>query len=272
MKSRFEDAMALKPDGNSTHRWYSFHVAGLCFALAMRTIPRRRRFGAAVLMARAASPLIRRTEAYREQRKANIDGVYEIALHFVLDTLTKNGTGFDPVIAINGYEALERALAIGKGVLLIAPHTALSLLMVRLLHDAGLDPVVVAVDPQMRVSGTRILAQIVQPSRTFLVETRSRLRDGKLVCAMPDRWDHQEGRTIEFDTANGRVIIAPALMQVAARCGAEVLFVETHFDGHRVVANFASPAPESAGSSDAVTRDFIEFVRTHVEARSANHN
>jgi lauroyl/myristoyl acyltransferase len=262
----------LKPDGSSTHRWYSFHVAGLCFALAMRLVPRGRRFGAAVLVARAAAPLIRRTQAYREQRRNNVDGVSEIALHFVLNTLTKNGTEFDPVIAVNGYEGLERALAAGRGVLLITPHTALSLLMVRLFHDAGLDPVVVAVDPQMRVSGTRVRAQTVQPSRTFLVETRSRLRGGKLVCAMPDRPDHQEGRTIEFGTANGPVIIATPLMHLAARCGAEVLFIETHFDGRGVAANFAAPAPESAGSADAVTRDFIEFVRAHVEARSANHN
>ncbi len=235
----------------------------------MRLIPRGRRFAAATRIARRASPLISRTAAYREQRRNNVDGVHDIALHFLLNTLTKNGTKFDPAIVVNGFEGLERALATGKGVLLIAPHTALSLLIVRLVHDAGLDPIVVAVDPQMRVSGTKIMAQTVRPSRTFLLEVRSRLRGGRLVCAMPDRWEHQEGRTIEFATANGPVIIATPLMHLAARCGAEVLFVATHFDGRGVAANFAAPAPESAGSADAITRDFIEFVRAHVEERSA---
>ncbi|HEY0379760.1 MAG TPA: hypothetical protein VGC87_22765 [Pyrinomonadaceae bacterium] len=263
--------MALKPGASSAHRWYSFHVAGLCFALAMRLVPRRLRFGAARLLARAATPLIRRTQAYSEQRKTNVDGVNEVALHLVLNTLTKNGTTFDPVIAVNGYEALERALATGNGVLMITPHTVLSILAFRLFHDAGLDPVAVAADPRMRVSGTRVMARPLLPSPTFLVEIRSRLRGGRLVCAMPDRMEHKEGRTIEFDTANGRVIIATALMHVAARCGAEVVFYEAHFDGRGVVANFAAPAPESMGSADAVTRDFVEFVRSHVEARSASH-
>ena len=260
--------MALKSGGRPRHRWHFFHAAGLCFALAMRLVPRRRRFRAAVLVARAAAPLLRRTQAYREQRKVNLDGASEIALHLVLHTLTQNGTEFDPVIAADGYERLERALAAGRGVLLIAPHAALSLLTIRLFHDAGLDPVVIAADPRMRVSGTRLTPHLVQPSRTFLVEARSRLRRGRLVCAMPDRAEPREGRTIESATAAGRVFIAPALMRVAERCGAEVVFVVARCGGRGVVATFAAPSPEAAGSAEAVTRDFVEFVRAHVEARS----
>lgn len=261
--------MASRQGGSPTHRWYFFHVAGRCFALLMRLVPRRRRFGAAVMLARAAAPLLRRTQAYKEQRKINVDGASDIVLFFVLEALTKNGTEFDPLIAAGGYERLERALASGRGVLLVAPHTALSLTTLRFLHDAGLEPVTVAADPRMRLSGTRVTAQTMQPSRTFLVEVRSRLRRGGLVCAMPDKREHQEGRTIEFTTAKGRVIIAPALMRVAARCGAEVVFLETHFEGRSIVANFAAPAPESAGSAERITADFVEFVRVHVAARSA---
>ena len=268
----FLDAMVQKPGASPAHRWYSFHVAGRCFALAMRVVPRRLRFGAALLLARAAAPLVRRTQAYGEQRKSNVDGVGEIALHFVLNNLTKHGTTFDPVIAVEGFEALEHALAKGRGVLLITPHTVLSILAYRFIYDAGLDPVGIAVDAEMRVSGTRVTTEMLRPSPTFLVEVRSKLRGGRLVCAMVDRAEHQEGRTIEFDTAGGRVIVSTALMRVAARCGAEVVFYEAHFDGRGVVANFAAPAPESMGSADAVTRDFAEFVRAHVEARSANHN
>jgi lauroyl/myristoyl acyltransferase len=235
----------------------------------MRLIPRRRRFGVAAAMARAAAPLVRRTAAYREQRTLNVDGVREIALHLVLNALTKNGTEFDPLMTVRGFGGLERALAAGKGVLLITPHTALSLLMVRFFHDAGLDPVVIAADPQMRVSGTVTAAQVVQPSPTFLVVTRNRLRGGKLVCAMPDRAEPIEGRTVEFLTANGRVIVATALMQLAARCEANVGFFEVHVEESGVVANIVTPQTASAGSADAITGDFIEFVRAHVEARSA---
>jgi hypothetical protein len=112
-------------------------------------------------------------------------------------------------------------------------------------------------------------AQVVQPSPTFLVVTRTRLRGGKLVCAMPDRAEHIEGRTVEFHTANGRVIVATALMQLAARCEAHVGFFEVHVEESGVVANIVTPSSASAGSADAITGDFIEFVRAHVAARSA---
>lgn len=262
--------MRLRESGSSEHRWYSFHVAGLCFATAMRLIPRRRRFGVAALIARAAAPLVRRTAAYRNQQTCNVDGVREIALHLVINTLTKNGTEFDPVLTVRGIEGLKRALASGAGVLMLSPHTALSLLMVRVFHDAGLDPVVVAVDPRMRVGGTLTAAQVVQPSPTFLVTLRSKLRGGKLVLAMPDRGEHREGRTVEFHTANGRVIVATALMQLAARCEAKVGFFEVHVEEGGVVANIVAPAPAAAGSAQSITGDFIEFVRAHVDSRSAH--
>src|SRR5215207_8950888 len=72
-----------------------FHAAEVCFAAAMRLVPRPFRFGAAVLIARAAVPLFRLTDAYRVQLMTNVDGPYEITLHFVLNALTKHGTLFD---------------------------------------------------------------------------------------------------------------------------------------------------------------------------------
>lgn len=239
------------------------HAAERCFAAAMRLVPRRRRFAAAVLVARAAVPLFRRTEAYRVQERIGFDGPHEIALHFVLNALTRKGTRFDPVIAVKGFEEFERAYAAGKGVLVIGPHAALTLLMIRLFYDRGLDPVVISPDPLMRVGGTDVTARTVQPSPTFLVKTRSSLRRGELVCAMPDRAEHHGARTVEFATANGHVIVAPALTQVAARCGAEVVFTEVHVEGRGLAGTIATP---SAASADAIIKDFMEFVRARAEA------
>lgn len=267
---RAQGSVSTNEDDSRGHRWHLFHLAGLCFAAAMRVVPRRRRFGAALLVARAAVPLIRRTQAYREQSMSKVDGACEVALHLVLHTLTKNGTEFDPVIDVRGYEEVVRAFAVGKGVLVIGPHAALNLLLVRRFHDDGFEPIVVSADPLMRVGGTTLTAQTVQPSQTFLVKTRSRLRGGKLVCAMPDRAEHHEGRTVEFGTANGRVIIAPALMRVAARCQARVVFTEVHVEGRGLVGTIAAPSREAGGSAEAITRDFVEFVRAHVEARRAS--
>lgn len=246
-------------------------AAELCFATAMRLVPRRRRFAAAVLASRAALPLLRRTEAYRVQEKIGFDRPHEIALHFVLNALTREGTQFDPSIEVKGYEEFERAYAAGRGVLVIGPHAALTLLMVRHFYDRGLDPVVISPDPLMRVGGTRVTARTVQPSPTFLVKARSRLRRGELVCAMPDRAEHHGARTVEFATADGSVIVAPALTQVAARCGAEVIFTEVHAEGRGLAGTIAAPRLASAGAVEAIINDFMEFVRARAEARPARH-
>ncbi|HWT00343.1 MAG TPA: hypothetical protein VN256_08855 [Pyrinomonadaceae bacterium] len=260
--------MRTKAGGGSNLREDFFQAAELCFAAAMWLVPRQYRFRAAVLVASAAVPLFRRTEAYREQEMMGFDSPREIALHFVLNALTRNGTRFDPVIAVRGYEEFERAYASGQGVLVVGPHAALTLLMIRLFHDRGLDPVVVSPDPRMRVGGTTVRARTVQPSPTFLVKTRNRLRRGGLICAMPDRGEHHGGRTVEFATAAGRVIIAPALMQVAARCGAVVVFTEVHAEGRGLVGTLAS-AP--GGLPDTIVEGFMDFVRARAEARSAGH-
>jgi len=242
------------------------HAAELCFATAMRLVPRRYRFGAAFAIARATAPLFRRTDAYREQELIGFDGPHEIALHFILNALTRKGTRFDPLIAVKGYEEFERAYALGKGVLVIGPHAALTLLMIRHFYDRGLDPVVVSPDPQMRVGGTIVTARTIQPSPIFLVKTRNRLRGGELVCAMPDRAEHHGARTVEFGTVKGRVIVAPALMQVAARCGAAVVFTEIHVEGDGLTGTITAPSPTSDGLADEILKDFMAFIRARAEA------
>ena len=258
-----------RPEARATpdYRRRLIQAAEFLFAAAMRLAPRRYRFGAAVLVARALTPVLRLTDAYRVQELIGFDGPREIALHFVLNALTRNGARFDPLVEVKGLAELERACAAGTGVLVLGPHAALTLLMIRLFHDRGLDPVVITPDPKMRVAGTTLTARTVQPSPTFLVKTRGRLRRGELVCAMPDRAEHHGERTVEFATVSGRVIVAPALMHVAARCGARVIFTEVHADGGSVVGTIHAPAHASSG--DAITEDFKAFVLARAEARSA---
>lgn len=257
----------MRPEAGVTpdFRRLSIQAAEFFFAAAMRLVPRHYRFGAAVFVARAAGPLLRLTSAYREQELKGFDGPREIALHFVLNALTRNGARFDPVIEVQGLAELERAYAAGAGVLVLGPHAALTLLMIRLFQDRGLNPVVITPDSLMRAAGTTSAVRTVQPSPTFLVKTRDRLRRGELVCAMPDRAEHHGARTVEFVTASGRVIVAPALMHVAARCGARVIFTEVHADGGSVVGTIHAPANASSGG--AITEAFMAFVRARAEAR-----
>ena len=243
-------------------------AAEFSFATLMRLVPLRWRFGASMLIAGASLPLFRLTNEYREQRLKGFDNSREIALHFVLNALSKNGTQFQIPITLRGSGELERALASGKGVLVMGPHAALTVLMVRLFHDRGLNPVVVTPDPRMRISGTKLTAQTLQPSPTFLVKIMNALRRGEMVCAMPDRAEHHGERTVEFTTVDGRVIVSPALMRVAAHSQAKVIFTEVHLEGRKLVATLASASTGPAGANDTITKDFIEFVRARAEARS----
>lgn len=232
-----------------------------CFAFAMRIVPRQYRFQTALLLARASVPLFGWTGAYREQRIKNFHRPEEIVLYLLLNALTKHGTHFDLEIVTKGYTHFERAYGQGKGVLVIGHHAALTLLMVRLFYDKGFDPIVVTPDQGLRVPGTLVTAGTVQPSRMFLVRLRTKLRHGELVCAMPDRGEHHVGRTIEFTTPAGQVILAPAMIDVAARCGAEVIFTEVRVEGRQLVATIAASAASSTGMAPAIIEDFISFVR-----------
>ncbi len=229
----------------------------------MRIVPLRYRFQTALSLARATVPLFRWTKAYREQQIKNFHRPDEIVLYLILNALVKNGTSFDLDILTEAkaYQHFERAYAQGKGVLVIGHHAALTLLMVRLFYEKGFDPTVVTPDHGFRVPGTLVTAGTIQPSRMFLVELRTKLRGGKLVCAMPDRGEHHAGRTIEFATPAGPVILAPAIIEVAARCGAEVIFTQLRVEGRQLVATIAAPAPSSAGVAPAIIQDFISFVR-----------
>src|ERR1044072_7147198 len=162
----------------------------------MRVVPRQYRFQAALLLPRATVPLFVWTAAYREQRIKIFHRPDEIVLYLLLNALAKNGTHFDLEIVSKGYQHFERAYAKGKGVLVIGHHAALTLLMVRFFYDKGLDPIVVTPDPRWRVQGTAVTAGTIQPLRMFLVHLCTKVRERKLVCAMPDRGEHHAGRTI----------------------------------------------------------------------------
>jgi hypothetical protein len=229
--------------------------------MAMRIVPRRFRFATALLLARVTIPFFRSTAAYREQWIKNFHRPDEIVLYLMLNALAKNGTRFDLEIAATGYQHFQRASAKRKGVLVTGHHAALTLLMIRFFYDQGFEPVVITPDDRLRVPGTSVVAETIQPSPVFLVQLRNKLRAGKLVCAMPDRAEHHTGRTIEFATPAGPVIVAPAIIEVAARSGAEVLFTEVRVARRRLVATIAAPTASSAGVAPASIVDFISFVR-----------
>jgi predicted LPLAT superfamily acyltransferase len=234
----------------------------------MRLLPRRRRFGAAMLAARPLVEVVRRTPQYRVLEDTRFDSGRERALHLLLHALTTNGAAFDPRITIDGYERFVAELRRGRGVLLVSPHTALVLLMLRRFHDDGIAPFVVAVDAGMRIPGTAAPVETVQRSATSMVRVRSRLRHGRLVCAMLDRAAHEPNvRTTQLDTALGPVIFAPALLHLAARCDSSVAFCEAHLEGRRV-RGAITLATGTSGA--ALEREYVAFIRSLMSRRAAS--
>jgi len=235
----------------------------------MCLVPRGRRCGAALRLARVATPWLRLSELYRRQERSRVSGALDIATHMVLHTLTKNGVLFDPIFEFDGYDDFLRTYKEGRGILLVAAHNALSLLILRRFYDAGIPSVTISSDA-LPVLGTPFDAPIIDASSAFLVSARSRLRRGEIVGAMLDRGEHHRDkgaeRTFEFETANGPVIVAPALLHVAARCGSKVVFVEAHAETSGLAGTLVVA---SSADADELTREYIDFVRAHLSARLA---
>ena len=247
-----------------------WHIATRAFALAMWAVPRRLRFGAVKALSRALAPLVRRTPWYHRQRRLRIDGVNEIALHYTLSILANSGALFDPDMSIEGAEKLDAALKKGRGVLVIAPHALLSLLLFRYLYDRGCVPTVISVAPFVHIYGRRLVARAIHPSRGGMFSLRSMLRSEGVVCAMIDKQSSATPRTIEVTTTQGPIYISDSLIRFAERCEAKVIFTAVRVDSRRgVVLTFEAPQPAPSINVETITKDFARFVQGHVDRDSA---
>ncbi|MBD0372237.1 MAG: hypothetical protein ICV60_15450 [Pyrinomonadaceae bacterium] len=244
-----------------------WHVASRTFALLMWATPRPYRFGAARMMARALTPLVSRTAWYRHQRQLRMDGVSEIALHYALTIMSHSGALFDLNLKVEGAEKLDAALKKGQGVLVVGSHALLSLSLFRYLYDIGCVPAIISTAPFIHIYGKRMVACAIQPSPAFMIGLRSILRGGGVVCAMIDQHRPIGQRTIEFSTPEGPVYISDALIRLARRCSASIIFTAVRVDSRRgVILSFGAPEPASARSVEAIAEDFAAFLREHIAA------
>jgi lauroyl/myristoyl acyltransferase len=230
-------------------------------------MPRPYRFGAAKALARALAPLVQQTSWYRAQRRLRIDGVSEIALHHVLNIMANSGALFDPEISVDGAGTLNAALKNGQGVLMVAPHALLSLLLFRYLYDINCVPTVLSAAPSVPIYGRRLAARAVQPSPAGMFGLRSALRSGGVVCAMIDQRRSHGRRTIEVETPEGPIYISDALIRLAELSNANVIFTAVRLDKRRgAVLTFAAPETAPFINVETITRDFVSFLQEHVAA------
>jgi hypothetical protein len=242
-----------------------WHIASRAFALTMWATPRPYRFKAAKALSRCLAPIVRRTSWYRSQSGLRIDGVREIALHHVLSIMNHSGALFDPKLCVDGAEQLDAALKSGRGVLFVAPHALLSLTLFRYLYDRHTVPMIVSLAPLVHVYGKRLVARAIQPSPSFMIRLRSVLRGGGVVSAMIDRQPAGQPGTVELETASGPVYISDALIRLAKRCNAHVIFTAVRVDKHRgVVLTFRSTEPAQRAEVCTITKEFAAFLQEHL--------
>jgi hypothetical protein len=235
----------------------ALRFAGAAVALAFRIVPERHRFGIALLAARCLEPLIRRTSAYAERSKLHTDDLREISLDLLLLMLTRHGTTFTPRLQVQPLEYLPPP---GAGpILVVSPHTMLSMLFLRYLEDRGYEPFVIAAYPGLRTPGTRLPARVLDPSAALLLKVRRLLRDGATVTAMIDR-DRPERRNAEYQISAGRLFVSDALLQLALQHDAHVVFLATRLDERScIVFNLGSPS-RLAADVRGLAAEFAGFV------------
>src|SRR5207253_748203 len=126
-----------------------------------------------------------------------IDRGDEIALHYALSIMTHSGAMFDPEMSVDGAEKFDAAWKKGRGVVVVAPHALLSLLLFRYLHDIGCVPTIVSASPSVHIYGRRLVVRALQPSPATMFCLRSALRSGGVVCAMIDQQQAEARRALE---------------------------------------------------------------------------
>lgn len=227
----------------------------------MAGVPRRRRFAAALLLARVLTPFVRRAGMFTGLRRWPLNSGLAVSLHVVLGELIRSGVGFDARVVLRGLERLDEAAADGRGVLLIGPHTLLTRMAIRRLHEAGY-PVtaITAVTAPAAPPGSDL--PLIRRSPFFLLAVREELARGRIVFAMVDRASAEPGITTAVETALGTVHVADPLIHLAARCGARVVFIASRLRGAAIQARIEAPGP-AGGDAAATLQHFIRFVQRY---------
>jgi hypothetical protein len=240
------------------------------FATGMKLVPHRFRFAAALVASRPAASLLAGSALFRSEVGRYQDGAWDLALFHLLDAMTKAGATFDLQPDTEGLDRLQDAIAEGRGALVCGAHSTLNFLTPRLLHDLGRTPLIIAVDPGMRIPGTTLTGCALPPSPTFMLRVRSWWRDGGLVCAALDNdVVHKRGRT-RYETPLGATEISHPLLELAARCRVPVVFVGARVDGRRgLVMTFGVPSAASRTDAQQTAREMAAFVSEHAQKVAA---
>jgi hypothetical protein len=232
-------------------------LAGRLSAYFFRALPTSTRFPAAVRVARSLEPLVRRTRAYADRAKLQTDDSRETSLDLLLMMLTRHGTTFRPELRVDGVENLPPPGT--RPILVVSPHTMLSMLFLRYLEDEGYAPVVIAEYPGLRIPGTREPARMLSQSPSLLFRVRRLLEERQTIATMIDR-DGPRRRHATVSSRDGQLFISEACLRLALRCQAQVVFLATRMDDEsNIVCRLDLPSRQ-ARQVRQIIAEFAAFV------------
>lgn len=228
----------------------------------MRLVPGGLRFGLAVRLAGILAVPMRASRGFVDLRRGlPLNSERDLALNLLLRSMTSSGTLFAVPLRMEGEEVLRAALSSGQGTVIVSPHALLSRLLLRYLYDRGHRPTIIGGMDGIPLTGTRVTLPTVHPSPTVLLLARRRLRAGGIVCANVDHLEGMGKRTSAFEGPQGEIRFSDSIFRLAVRCGAQVIFTAARAERTGVRSWIAAPRSASAGSPEAVARDFAAFVQ-----------
>jgi hypothetical protein len=242
----------------------SWHVATRAFTAAALAVPRRHRFAIMRHVALALTPAFKSTPWFRRSESFGLNDPEEIVLHYLLNLMSNGGALFDLALKVEGGEVLEAALKKNKGTMIVLPHTLLAMTVCRYLHDLGRVPAIVAASPFVHIYGTRLRAPALQPAANLFFRLRQNLRNGGVACAMIDESPQSSSRTLTFETSNGPVCISGAVIDLALRSNAQVVFnVARLNDRGEIILTFGDPGSSISANPREIARRFVDFMQSH---------
>jgi lauroyl/myristoyl acyltransferase len=216
------------------------------FALTLRVLPQRMRFGAAVQFARLltlARPRAR-SDTWLDSRLAH-------NLARVITHLESTGCRYTPIVHVHGAELITNALVATRGLILVTAHFQMAFFFLRWLAEEGHRVAVMTAGPNVvpeQVGGYSLPSkEIIRGPHVFL-RVRRWLTGGGIVVTSPEGVSSHRRRT-EFELAGQTRHASVAPFAFAERTGTPMLLVEPTFDSSRGrIAVFVRPfAAEEAG-------------------------
>lgn len=165
------------------------------------------------------------------QRSPRLDSPREFALYALMECLDRFGVTYELPVEKRGVEELVTANKSGRAVVVLSVHQTLSLLILRLLHDEGIAPAVVAARDHYYPPGAGVARSAVTMTGSLFLRLRRELGRSGIVCAMVDSGDVN---LRPVAVRGGQINVSASWLELTRRSEAEMFLVSGTLTGETV--------------------------------------